>query len=81
MRVFKIRTSSYFPQHLALYKDLQCLLNQVTSEELWHNQSISFAFGFLLFEISFLTYSVLKEDACPGECQWTDELATQTSDF
>lgn len=64
MRFFRIRTvsypSSYFPWHLAPEEGPQSLLNPVMSEELWQNQLISFAFGFLLLETSFLTHSILK---------------------
>lgn len=69
MRFFRIRTtlypSSYFPWHLTLYEGPQGLLNWVTSEELWQNQLIAFAFGFLLLETSFLTHSILKRTHAP----------------
>lgn len=37
---------NFFPQHLALHKGPQYLLNQIMSEEHWHNQVIYFAFSF-----------------------------------
>lgn len=37
---------NFFPQHLALHKGPQYLLNQIMSEEHWHNQLIYFAFSF-----------------------------------